>query len=424
MPAGNYIQITSNTSGINWSGILPDLFNAMSMYLNFTYSIALSRDGKYGKFHPETGRWSGMIGDVVDDVADIAVGSISVIASRSKVVDFMIPFGAEKYGFFVNMDASYAWATFLLPFLYESWAALVVMLVCSSLIFAFVAKVGNDKCLKEFTLEKCVIYVFGAYGGIAVRRWSITPSNISARIIFIFVLSCGSLIHWHWKASIISHLSVSLPSIPFRSGAELVESPYQVCIEKDTSVHSLLESAASGIFKEIWDTKFENKDKSLSDKNIDERLSLINNEKFALLEDINVVQALLGYKDCSISDTGYILLYYDIAFPFQKNSAFKDLFNHALIKMKESGELHRIQKRYKPKPPDCGGGKGRSLGFDTIGFAFVIFCIGPVLAVLILVGENITKQSLCFKSCVGPLFRIGGSLSFILVCWGVYYIAE
>lgn len=118
----------------------------------------------------------------------------------------------------------------------------MVMMVILSIILALVAGLGKDTALSEFTLGKCFIYVFGAYGGLAVRRWSLTPVNIStrsektgvlnlfcvARIIFISVLVLGSLIHWHWKASIISYLSVERAYLPFTSTNELLTSSYQV----------------------------------------------------------------------------------------------------------------------------------------------------------------------------------------------------
>ena len=117
----------------------------------------------------------------MDGVADLAVASLSITESRSQVVDFMIPFEEEENSFFVTTNSTFSWTTFLLPFLEESWAILLAMLFFLSLMFALVAKLGKDKCIQEFTLEKCAIYVFGAYGGIAVRRWNITPNNISAR---------------------------------------------------------------------------------------------------------------------------------------------------------------------------------------------------------------------------------------------------
>ena len=93
--------------------------------------------------------------------------------------------------------------------------------------------------------------------------------NLDYRIIFIFILYFGSLIHWHWKASIISHLSVVVPEIPFRNSAELLESEYQLTVHKDTAVHFALKNSSTGILKDVWDRKFLNKDLSLKDS-IDE----------------------------------------------------------------------------------------------------------------------------------------------------------
>ena len=92
-----------------------------------------------------------------------------------------LPYDYEEDRFFVSREAANSWTTFLQPFLYESWAVLMLMLVVMSLIFTFVVRMGKDTSLNEFSLGKCAIYVFGAYGGISVRRWSITPVNISAR---------------------------------------------------------------------------------------------------------------------------------------------------------------------------------------------------------------------------------------------------
>ena len=164
-----------------WFGLVPDIFNSFARQLNFTYSIALSRDGYWGAVDKETGRWNGIIGDVVDGVADIAVAVLSVTKTRSEVADFMIPFYSDQFGFFISKESSYTWNTYFEPFMYESWVVLLAMLILIALSLAMVARVGKDKSIKEFTLEKCFIYVFGAYGGFAIRRWSITPVNISTR---------------------------------------------------------------------------------------------------------------------------------------------------------------------------------------------------------------------------------------------------
>ena len=164
-----------------WVGLIPDIIRSLATHLNFTYSFAPSRDGKWGAYNYETGKWNGMAKDILDDVADIITATFSITTERDKILDYMIPFDEEVLGFFIPMERSYSLKTYLLPFLYESWAALFVMLIILALVLAVVAKAGKEDCVAEFTLEKCATYVVGAYGGLAIRRWSVTPRNISAR---------------------------------------------------------------------------------------------------------------------------------------------------------------------------------------------------------------------------------------------------
>ena len=214
------------------------------------------------------------------------------------------------------------------------------------------------------------------------------------RIIFISILLFGSLIHWHWKASIISDLSVDIPSIPFRSAEELVDSSYQITMEKDTALHQAFESAKSDLFKQIWDTKFRDKEKSLKNT-VEEMMNVVKSGQYALLYP--EVQTLEQYKDCSLTDPGFVFFNFDNAFAFPKDSPFKDVFNHALLKMIESGELDKIKTKYK-SIYECDGSSGRSLGISNVGFAFAVFAIGLVLCTVVLGMEILRKKSMPHKT--------------------------
>ena len=185
LPWSTFIWLSDNEKASydpdDWFGMVPDIFNSLARQLNFTYSIAMSRDGQWGSIGQDTGEWNRIVKDIIDGEADIAVALLALTKTRSEVIDFMLPFYADSFGFFVNTKSSFTWSTYFQPFLNESWAVLLSMLILVSLALAMVAKVGKDKSIKEFTLEKCIIYVFGAYSGVAIRRWSITPVNISTR---------------------------------------------------------------------------------------------------------------------------------------------------------------------------------------------------------------------------------------------------
>ena len=59
-------------------------------------------------------------------------------------------------------------------------------------------------------------------------RWSTTPANICVRIAFITILLGGCLVFWHWKARLISNLSIEKHELPFNSVEELLKSNYKV----------------------------------------------------------------------------------------------------------------------------------------------------------------------------------------------------
>ena len=58
-----------------WFGMVPDIFNSLAKQLNFTYSIAMSRDRNWGSLDKESGEWNGIIRDILDGEADIEEGA-------------------------------------------------------------------------------------------------------------------------------------------------------------------------------------------------------------------------------------------------------------------------------------------------------------------------------------------------------------
>ena len=187
LPWGVYLQ----NDMLKWSGIVPDILDEMSRMLNFTYLKALARDGNWGTVNPETGEWNGLIRDLLDNAVDIVAAPLIQSKSRSEVIDFLLAFNKEKDKFFVPRTRSYSWTTFLLPFVLNSWAVILVMVILVSCSLTLVTRWGRDNHVEEFKALKCVIFVCGSYLGLAVRRWSVTPFNISARFVIYYTVGWG-----------------------------------------------------------------------------------------------------------------------------------------------------------------------------------------------------------------------------------------
>lgn len=75
-----------------------DLLKELSKKINFTYSLALSPDGQFGDFLMKntsgSGKkeWSGLIGELVQERADLIVAPLTINPERAEFIDFSKPF--------------------------------------------------------------------------------------------------------------------------------------------------------------------------------------------------------------------------------------------------------------------------------------------------------------------------------------------
>ncbi|NXN09389.1 GRIK3 protein, partial [Indicator maculatus] len=74
-----------------FEGYCIDLLKELAVILGFTYEIRLVEDGKYGA-QDEKGQWNGMIKELIDHKADLAVAPLTITHVREKAIDFSKPF--------------------------------------------------------------------------------------------------------------------------------------------------------------------------------------------------------------------------------------------------------------------------------------------------------------------------------------------
>ena len=79
-----------------------------------------------------------------------------------------------------------------------------------------------------------------------------------------------------------------------------------------------------------------------------------------------------------------------VAYGFQKDSPFLNLFNHNLNKMKEKGSLKQIQVKYEPPPQICPDYSGKSLGVNSVFSAFGVLFSGVGIALILFGLEKLT----------------------------------
>jgi len=87
----SFIMSNHLSSGERFEGFLVDMLKELSTMLGFTFTIHENPDDAYGYMSDE-GKWTGMIAEVMNGTADIALADMTITAQRAEAVDFTHPF--------------------------------------------------------------------------------------------------------------------------------------------------------------------------------------------------------------------------------------------------------------------------------------------------------------------------------------------
>ncbi|KAG8135131.1 hypothetical protein E2320_008178, partial [Naja naja] len=84
-----FVMVAENILGQpkRYKGFSIDVLDALSKNLGFKYEIYQSPDGKYGQ-QLHNSSWNGMIGELINKRADLAISAITITPERESVVDF------------------------------------------------------------------------------------------------------------------------------------------------------------------------------------------------------------------------------------------------------------------------------------------------------------------------------------------------
>lgn len=125
-----------------FEGFIIDLLDDLQRQLNFSgYSIFLGHDGSYGLPYGN-GTWNDVIGNLVNQKADLAVGDLTITRERQEQIDFTIPF--INFGISIIARKSENQVTsltaFLNPFSFQLWYSIGLASLWVTLMMHFLGR--------------------------------------------------------------------------------------------------------------------------------------------------------------------------------------------------------------------------------------------------------------------------------------------
>ena len=317
-------------------GVLGDIWHeGLEKALNFTTIVRPSRDLQYGALGKDK-KWSGVIGSLVEDRADVGLANLFITETRGKAVFFSPGLSTVATRFFVQFPGlEVSWFTFLEPFSTTLWIALSFLLLTFSTLLTFAYFLGREKRQSpgSFTPLNSWLMIWGSW--MAQGSW-LEPKSIPIRIIFFLSFIVGITIYTAYSAKLISFLSVPIVVMPFTSLEGLLESgDFSVGMLKGGAEHESFTNALPGSLRDkIAKQLISEEDLVASHHEGAERMRTA--PKYTFLSNSN---ALPNQGGCEFLEIPFDLDVYTAAIAWNPKLPHRHILNYVLSKMIESGQV-------------------------------------------------------------------------------------
>ncbi|XP_037640883.1 glutamate receptor ionotropic, kainate 5 isoform X2 [Sebastes umbrosus] len=405
MRRDNYQDFQGNDQ---YEGFCVDMLKELADILKFSFKIKLVDDGLYGAPEPN-GSWTGMVGELINRKADLAVAGFTITSEREKVIDFSKPFMTLGISILyrVQLGRKPGYFSFLDPFSPAVWLFMLLAYLAVSCVLFLAARLSPYEwynphpCLRErkdmlenqYTLGNSLWF---PVGGFMQQGSEIMPRALSTRCVSGVWWAFTLIIISSYTANLAAFLTVQRMEVPIESPDDLAD---QTNIEYGTihggSTMTFFMNSRYQTYQRMWNY-MNSKQPSVFVKSTEEGIARVVNSKYAFLMESTMNEYYRGLN-CNLTKIGGLLdtKGYGIGMPL--GSPFRDELTLAILQLQENNRLEILKRRWWeggqcPKEEDH---RAKGLGMENIGGIFVVLICGLIIAVFVAIMEFVwsTRRS-------------------------------
>jgi len=372
----------------NYEGFIIDMLDEMDI----GYKIVSPEDRRYGALNENSGKWSGMMGMIIDNKADLIAADLTMTAHRSKYVDFTPPFLNSELTVLVKItdnNNSNMLDMVFQPFSALLWIMVLLLYILTSCVFWMVSRINP---------EERGLTIFDAFWNIAsafVYASRPAPNACSKRLV---------LLGW-WIFGIVMLVVYAVSLKPFLNGGQsvmaletvddlLAVDHFRFTCYKGGSTHALLKDSPDELHQAIFDRLdlFDGK----GTKEMLEDLYEAPAGTFGIITESGTADHILGTQcDYALRKVGNLAArYYGLALP--KGSPNKATLSEKVLELNDKGILQSLKTKWWPSCPSKATEKEAENQIDLgpAGGIFLLLGIFLVLGILAAILELVqaTKQ--------------------------------
>ncbi|XP_072382908.1 glutamate receptor ionotropic, kainate 2-like [Diabrotica undecimpunctata] len=350
-----------------YEGYTKDLMDEIAAILEFKYEIKITENNVYGKYIPEEKRWNGLIGDLLEGNAHLALCDLTINQQRRSIVDFSMPFmtlGISILHKSPQKSDAKPFA-FLDPFDTSVWIYSATLYLVVSIILFFIARMtpgdweNPHPCDQEPTMAENIWSLrnchWATLGTIMNQGCDILPKGISTRLALAMWWFFALIITNSYIANLTAFLTKANLDSPIKSVEDLgKQSKIKYGFLEGGATEQFFRESNNSLYQRMYLNMKSARPSVLETDNLDgvQRVLNTKNELYAFLMESTTIEYHTATK-CELKQVGDWLdsKSYGIAMPMNAN--YRSAIDKAILQLQETGRLNALkQKWWKEKRTD------------------------------------------------------------------------
>lgn len=404
----NYTDLVGNE---RYAGYCIDLMNKLAKKLQFNYVIKEVADGQYGKI--QNGSWTGMVRELLDWKADLAIVDLTITKERQSAVDFTHPFMTLGIAIMFKkpkMEEAELYS-FLMPLSKEVWLSMWSAYVGISLTLWVISRLSpvewhnphpcfdnpDDKDL-ENEIHSIGASLWFTIGSLMQQGSDLAPRSPSVRALasvwYFFTLILIS----SYTANFAAFLTASRMQSPIESAEDLSkQTRIDYGCKEGGSTQAFFASSNHSTYRRMWNFMDSRKHQGVFPKDNSKGISMVKKGNFAFLMESTSLDYMVQ-RDCELTQIGGLLDHKGYGIALRKRSPYRAPLSRSIVELNEAGELADLKtKWWNTEETKCDEAKDSALatselGIDKVGGVFILLLLGVGIACCTAILEFIWKS--------------------------------
>uniref|UniRef100_A0AAN0LHJ5 Glutamate receptor ionotropic kainate 2 n=1 Tax=Polyphagotarsonemus latus TaxID=1204166 RepID=A0AAN0LHJ5_9ACAR len=390
------------TGNARFEGFCIDLLQTIAEQLGFHYQLYLVPDGAFGAQDVKTQKWNGMVNELIDKKADLAVAPMTITYTRENVIDFTKPFMSLGIGILFRIPSHMPTRlfSFMNPLAFNIWCYVLGAYILVSFTLYIVSQftpfewkipkrcqmAKKDFLQNQFSIDNAFWFLVVT---LMKQGVNLNPKAFSTRIIAAIWWFFTLILISSYTANLAAFLTVEKMITPIEDVEDLAaQTKIQYGTLENGSTMTFFRDSKVPTYQKMW--KYMISHPEVFVKTYEEGLKRVLDGNYAFLMESTMLD-FMAQRDCNLTRIGSLLdsKGYGLATPI--GSPWRDKVSLSILDLQEKGVIQMLYDKWWKSPGlTCirdeiknKDGKADALGLENIGGVFVVLIAGLIFAIFV-----------------------------------------